>query len=248
ATSLIFGTAEMTRATIASNVLKASLRGLVASTGVGLLFVGLGIAVEKFIEHVGNARRVQEEFRESQEKNIEAITTNKDETDKLIESYTRLSQAKEKGDWDTKKEQEYLDIQRQLADVFPGLIESIDAQGNYHLKNVDQIQKEIDATRELIRLKKEETILNAQRTLGGLKDELGGLQGDISSKRDQMNTYEGLTNTHILKSQREEAARQVNLLKQDILGLEMQVANTSMKINDEVMKIASAFKDRKSVV
>src|SRR5690606_23652670 len=55
ATSLIFGTAEMTRATIASNVLKASLRGLVASTGVGLLFVGLGIAVEKFIGHVGNA-------------------------------------------------------------------------------------------------------------------------------------------------------------------------------------------------
>src|SRR5690606_39260556 len=43
--------------------------------------------------------------------------------------------------------------------------------------------------------------------------------------------------------QREEAARQVNLLKQDILGLEMQVANTSMKINDEVMKIASAFND-----
>src|SRR5690606_41380465 len=82
---------------------------------------------------------------------------------------------------------------------------------------------------------------SAQRTLGGLKDELGGLQGDISSKRDQMNTYEGLANTHILKSQREEAARQVNLLKQDILGLEMQVANTSMKINDEVMKIASAF-------
>ncbi|MBD1379228.1 phage tail tape measure protein [Metabacillus arenae] len=233
--------ASMNRASIATIGLKTALRGLLASTVVGAVFVGIGFALEKLIQNYSEAKQRQEEFAVSQEKNIEALTTNKAQTDELINSYKSLSEQRENGNWDNEKEREYLAIQQELASVFPGLISSIDSQGNYHIKNVDEITKEIDATKELIKLKKEETLLNAQNTINDLQKNRENIEDDITTKEDEMKTFQGLADTHFLKSQREAASKEVNLLKQDILSLEQESANASMKINDEVIKVADAF-------
>ncbi|MCP1159457.1 phage tail tip lysozyme [Bacillus infantis] len=248
AASLIFGTAGMTRAQLATAGLTAgmgrlgiatigastALRGLAAATGVGLIFVGIGFAIEKLIGLYSEAKQKQEEFEQSQEKNIEALTSNKAQTEELIATYKKLSAEKENGQWNTDKEKEYLKIQQQLGEVYPGLIQGISATGEYRIKSVDSIDKEIQATKELLELKKEETKLNALKTFEDNIDERDGffgLEREVKQKRkqvEQLIAYEAKGTV-------------INQAKQELLALENEFAQTSMKINDEVLKVADAY-------
>ena len=63
-----------------------------------------------------------EDFEQSKSTSIEAITTNKDETDKLISQYQDLQKAKEAGSLSSEREQEYLQVTQQLAQTFPMLV------------------------------------------------------------------------------------------------------------------------------
>lgn len=246
-TALVFGTSEMTRAQLASAGLSAgmsrlgiatigattALRGLMASTIIGGAFVVLGIAIEKLISAYSNAKQAQEEFEATQQKNITALTTNKEKTDELIDSYNRLTREKENGQWNNEKEREYLQIQQQLGDSFPTLIDHIDATGQAHLKSAELIDKEIEATEKLLDLKKEEVRLNANSAFADNIDERDGffgLEKEIQRKRDQIAQADGLVKPEV-----------INKMKQELLSLENQFASTSMKINNEVLKVAEAY-------
>lgn len=249
-TSLIFGTQGMTRAQLASAGLTASmgrlgiatigastaLRGLAAATGVGLIFVGIGFAIEKLIGLYSNAKQAQEEFEASQQKNIEALTSNKEQTESLIESYKALSNQRENGNWNNEKEKEYLRIQQQLGEIYPSLISSMSATGQYHLTSADNIDKEVAKTKELLELKKEEIRLNALQTFEdniGEREGFFGLEREIRQKRKQIDELVRLEADQTI----------INQAKQELLQLESEFATTSAKINDEVLKVADAYKE-----
>lgn len=246
--SLIFGTEGMTRAQLAAAGLTtgmsrlgiatagatAALRGLAASTVVGLVFVGIGFALEKLIKLYSDAKQKQEEFEQSQQKNIEALTTNKEQTEELIASYKALSAEKENGQWDNEKEKEYLRIQQQLGEIFPNLISHIDSTGQYHLKSANAIDKEIEATKELIKLKQEEIKLSALKNFEDNIDKIDGffgLEKQIERKREQVKELEKIGADPLY----------INKMKQELRRLESEFATTSMKINDEVLKVAEAY-------
>ncbi|WP_412094599.1 hypothetical protein, partial [Bacillus atrophaeus] len=65
-------------------------RGMLASTVIGVAFAGIGFALEKIITAFADAKKAKEDFEQNQQTNIEAITTNKDSTDKLIKQYKEL--------------------------------------------------------------------------------------------------------------------------------------------------------------
>jgi len=250
-TALVFGTTEMTRAQLASAGLSAGMsrlgiatmgataafRGLIASTGIGLAFVAIGFAIEKLISAYSNAKQAQEDFEATQQKNIVALTTNKEKTEELIDSYKKLTQEKENGQWNNEKEREYLQIQQQLGDAFPTLIDHLDHTGQAHLKNADQIDKEIEATEKLLELKREEIRLNAQSTFEDNIDERDGffgLEKEIERKRKQIEEADGVVKPEI-----------VNKMKQELLSMENQLSQSSMRINDQVLKVADAYNELK---
>ncbi|WP_236693935.1 phage tail tape measure protein [Sporosarcina globispora] len=227
-------TASMTRLGIATNGAKAALRGLVAATGVGLVFAGIGIAIEKLIGLYSDARQKQEEFEDSQKKNIEALTSNKQRTEELIDSYKKLSAQRNGDNWSNDKEKEYLQIQQQLGEIFPNLIEEMDATGQYHIKNAEEIDKEVQATKELLELKREEIRLNALNTFEeNIDDREGflGLEKKVEAKKKQLQDMA----KHDFKQS------YVNQVKQELLQLENELAQSSLKINDEVLKVAEAY-------
>lgn len=82
--------AGMTRAAVASRVLKTALRGLLVSTVVGGALAALGWALESVVSSFTDAKKAKDDFEQSQQTNVEAITTNKDSTDKLIKQYKEL--------------------------------------------------------------------------------------------------------------------------------------------------------------
>ncbi len=77
--------------------------------------IGLGVVIEKLISSYSKLKQAKEDFEQSKSTSIEAITTNKDETDKLISQYQDLQKAKEAGSLSSEKEQEYLQVTQTIS-------------------------------------------------------------------------------------------------------------------------------------
>lgn len=246
-TSLIFGTAGMSRMQLASAGLTAGMtrlgiasvsvgtafRGLIASTGIGLLFVGIGFAVEKLIGAFAKAKKEQEAFQASLNKDTDALTKNKQETEHLIDQYNGLTEAKKKAgnDWSVKQETQYLDIQDKLAQLYPSLISYIDGSGRSHLKSAEQIKLEIQATNELINAKKAQQQLDAQDKFK-----------KSTKKRDDLSDKVDSKGANVL--QEVVIGADKNIIKQhqtELRILEAEWSNASQKITSDVLKISSAY-------
>lgn len=232
---------SMTRASVATLGLTTAFRGLLIATGVGIAFAAVGIAVEKMIGAYSKAKQQQEEFELSQEKNIDALTANKGKTEELVAKYKELSAQRENGGLDTDKEKEYLDIMTQISQVYPALIGHIDATGQAHLKTSEQIDKEIELTNKLIDAKKEEIKVKAEDTIKTQIDEQKELQKEIDSTKKQIENWSGYDPLIDKKKGNKLKEVEIKELETLLAGLEIQVSNASMKINDEVLKVADAF-------
>ncbi|MED3912736.1 phage tail tape measure protein [Peribacillus simplex] len=232
----------MTRASVATFGLSAAFRTLLASTGIGLLFVGIGFALEKLIARYSEAKQAQEDFELSQEANIKAMSANKTETEGLIASYKTLSEQRENNPLDPEKEKEYLAIQSKLAETYPALISHIDATGQAHLKSSEQIDKEIQLTNKLIEAKKEEQKVNAQDTIKDRLKEQKEIEEEIARKRKEVKGWQETNFVIDPTGGREEGKQQIiKKLETEIAGSEIKISNAVQAINSEVLSIAEAY-------
>ncbi|WJV20681.1 transglycosylase SLT domain-containing protein [Rossellomorea marisflavi] len=252
-TALIFGASSLTstqaatigvstgmnRATIATIGLKGALRGLAASTGVGALFVVLGFAIEKLIGAMAKAKQEQEEFDKSQATNVDALTKNKESTEEMISTLEKLRSEREKGDaWNPEKEKEYLKVSNEIANVYPALIDHIDATGQAHIKTSDEIQREVDLTNKLIEAKKEEQKVKAQDTIQKQLDEQAKIQKEydrLKKERDGFKNYDSAT------ANDDELEKRVKEWEVKMVSAEMKISTATSKIKDQVFQVTDAY-------
>ncbi|MCY8835485.1 phage tail tape measure protein, partial [Bacillus atrophaeus] len=235
--------AGMTRATIATRSFTVAWRGMLASTVIGVAFAGIGFALEKIITAFADAKKAKEDFEQNQQTNIEAITTNKDSTDKLIKQYKELQKAKDSRTLTSDEEQEYLQVTQQLAQSFPALIKGYDSQGNAILKTNEELEKAIENTKEYLNLKKQETKDSAKNTFKDASKE-------IEKSKDELEQYkkiaEGadkgrpkwdfLTNDDDYKIAADKA-------KQNMLKAQSDIESGNAKVKESVLSIADAYSD-----
>lgn len=160
--------AGASRATVATNVFKTAMRGLLATTGVGLVFAGIGLAVEKLTSAYADARAKQEEFTKNQETSLESLSSDKDKVDELVESYTKLSSI----DRNNEQEEEYLRIQNELAALLPSVKAGEDEKGNAILYNSGILEERIKLLEREAELEKQKTLLQAPNTLSQNADSI----------------------------------------------------------------------------
>jgi TP901 family phage tail tape measure protein len=259
ATSVMFGTATLTPMQVATTGLttamgrlgvatigvKAALRGLLASTVVGGVLVVLGFAIEKLIGNYSEAKQAQEEFDASQQKGIDALTKNKNETEQLIKQYNFLTDAKKQAgeNWSAEQEQKYLQVQQQLSSVFPQLIKYIDGAGNAHLKSSQEIEKEVKATNDLIVAKKLETQVDAKKNISKAISDREKIQKEITRIQKELATpfktvgY-GENQTVVKKSEND-----IKSLKSQLLIYQNQWSNAAQVVTSKVMTVAEAYTD-----
>lgn len=256
ATTLVLGTSAMrqetlasiglstgmTRAAVASNLLKTALRGLMVSTVVGAAFMAIGFAIEKIVSAFSEAKQKQEEFEESQRKSVEAITTNKEQTDQLIKKYQELQKAKDNGSLSPDKEQEYLQVTQQLAQTFPNLISGYDSQGNAIIKNNEALQDAIKYTKEMAELNKKDIQTGAN---SNFKDTLN----DISKLKDEMNEFKKVADYYknndrpfwdIFDSDSDYKNAGVKA-EQQALQTNQKLSSSQAKLREQVMQTVEAY-------
>ncbi|WP_420920962.1 phage tail tape measure protein [Bacillus licheniformis] len=268
ATTLVLGTSAMrqetlasiglstgmTRAAIASNLLKTALRGLMVSTVVGAAFMAIGFAIEKIVSAFSEAKQKQEEFEESQRKSVEAITTNKEQTDQLIKKYQELQKAKDKGTLSADQEQEYLQVTQQLSQTFPNLIQGYDDQGNAIIKNNDALKEAIEYTKQLADLNKEDIRNNSKKTfedslnnIQKLKDEIKSYQ-QISKQMDKMsdpknrNFFDTITNPFMSDL---DYKNEANKYEKEAIRAQQDLSSVAAKIREDVLQTIDAFNKAK---
>lgn len=255
ATTLILGTramgqetlatagleAGMTRAAVASRVLKTALRGLLVSTLVGGAFAALGWALESLISSFAEAKKAKDDFEQSQQTNVEAITTNKDSTDKLIQQYKELQKVKESRSLTSDEEQEYLQVTQQLAQTFPALVKGYDSQGNAILKTNKELEKAIENTKEYLALKKQETRDSAKKTFEDASKE-------IKKSKDELKQYKQIADYNDkgrpkwdLIADDDDYKVAADKAKQSMLKAQSDIESGNAKVKDSVLSIANAY-------
>ncbi|WP_145642286.1 phage tail tape measure protein [Bacillus licheniformis] len=193
-TSLTAFSSSMTGAAIRARFLNITLATLktTARTTMAFLagavlpmagFMALGFVIEKLVSSFSDAKQEQEKLAESQRKSVEAITTNKEQTDQLIQKFKELQKAKDNGSLSPDNEQEYLQVTQQLAQMFPNLISGYDSQGNAIIKNNEALEDAIKYTKELAELNKKDIQTGAN---SNFKETLS----DISNLTDEMKEYQ----------------------------------------------------------
>lgn len=234
------------RATIALTALRTAAMGLVSMIPAIAIFAGLGFALEKIIQSYSASVQAQEEFNQHQQKGITALSNNRQAVEGLINQYDALSKAKDNDNWNSDKEEEYLKVQQELADMYPALIDHIDTTGQAHLKNRDAINEEIKATEKLIEAQNKVTVENASAEFKRLNDELNGawydsfgnfLTGSLGERINQQR--------NIIDSMYDANADSGAIAKAEfeLLQLEQLAKMTSEEIKGHIFTVANAMSD-----
>ncbi|WP_342534787.1 phage tail tip lysozyme [Lysinibacillus sp. FSL K6-0057] len=218
-----------------------ALKGLAIATGIGMVFAVAGVAIEKLTNIISENIQKQEELDLYLEKNTSALSSNKDEVEKLITQYNSLSDAKANDSaWDSTKEEEYLKVQQKLGEIFPALIASVDSTGQMHLKNKDAIEQEIKATEKLIDAQNKVTVNTAIEEFEKLNDEINGswydslsnfIYGSLESRIKQQK--------QIIKSMQENGV-DTSVQELELLQLEQLYQQASEKIKAKIFEVADA--------
>lgn len=231
------------RASVAA--LGITWKSFIASTGVGLVFIGLGFAIEKLTGIMSENIQQQEKYAEVANKNTSALTDNKGQVDELIAKYNSLSSARNSDDWNPEKEKEYLKVQEDLAFLFPALVSHIDSTGQAHIKSSSAIEKEIAATEELIRLKKEETKANAEDIFKENIKSNEKTQGKIDSKKATIAQLEKERDSGSPLYDVESKTKLITKMQTDVQMLEMEMSAATQEIVGNVLTISNAFSNIK---
>lgn len=218
-----------------------ALKGLAIATGIGMVFAVAGVAIEKLTNIISENIQKQEELDLYLEKNTSALSSNKDEVEKLITQYNSLSDAKANDSaWDSTREEEYLKVQQKLGEIFPALIASVDSTGQMHLKNKDAIEQEIKATEKLIDAQNKVTVNTAIEEFEKLNDEINGswydslsnfIYGSLESRIKQQK--------QIIKSMQENGV-DTSVQELELLQLEQLYQQASEKIKAKIFEVADA--------
>ncbi len=252
-------TGAMTAATntqaVAMNVATVAGRGLGTTmtflAGIALpvaAFMALGTAISfatsKIIEHRQEQKDLKEKFEEDTKKNIDAITNNKEQVDELISSYKDLSSAANERNLNVDEEQEYLSIQQELAELFPGLVKEIDSKGQAHIKSAEGIDQEVEATERLLSLERERIINEAEDNYSKRIDSLKDYKNEIDElerRLESLSESEEKNKTLWKDDQIAENHKKLrNELERELIYQQTLYANAAQGISSEVENVFSA--------
>lgn len=226
----------------AVKALNISVAGLMATLGVGAVFFAVGFAIEKLTNVISENIQMQEKMDQQAQANTDALGKNKAQVDELLKSYENMRAMKEYNSnaWTSENEQEYLDVQQRLADLFPALIDHIDSTGQAHLKSAGAIKEAVKATNDLIE--------SGQRAMvSGAEDQFNQMLEGVTGKWYQSisNFVYGSLEARIKQTKQiieamQESGQDTAKQEFELMQLEQQVAQSAGEIKAKMFEIADA--------
>lgn len=152
----------MNRATVATRALSLSMKGLLISTGVGVIFAILGVGVEQLTKKYAENKEAQQELETSNAQFMQSISENKKEVSSLADKFSELQSVINSGNYDDKTMSEYLAVQNELAELVPQLKIGEDEYGNALIGTSEVVKGRIELAKEQIAIEKELNAVKAK--------------------------------------------------------------------------------------
>src|SRR5690606_14654583 len=142
-----------------NNALKGMVSGLKAigsATIYTAIFTAIGTGIEWVISKFQEQKRIQEEIEKSNKELVESYRTYRNaeqSLEDLINKHDELRKKVASGEIKegTEAYNEYLQVNQELADALPTMVEYIDTKGVAHLRTADAMRKELEVAEELSR-------------------------------------------------------------------------------------------------
>jgi TP901 family phage tail tape measure protein len=139
-------------------------------------------------------------------KNVNAKQNEVDQTNKLLQKYQELEG---KAVQNNEVKSEMLDIQRQLASIYPDYVDGLDGEGNKLITNIPLLREMNALKQQELELERQKIMMDAKTRLPQLDAEQKRLQDKIDKNKQRLSsgdttssfTWRGLTTTKDLSSQ-----------------------------------------------
>lgn len=221
-TALMEGT--MTRAAAATNLLKISLRGLLAASGVGLVIMGVGAALEFLLSKQAEARQATEQLESQQKVMLDSYSENEKGIQSLASEYEQLEEVINSGNYNDEQLTRFKEVRAELAKLMPSLVVGENSYGESLIGSAQRVQAQIDLAEQQLEIQKQ---VNAEKEKAakleayeGSKKSYDKLLGKKDLFFDEMPANMGINNEDDLMSKYSSMAErasngELNALQQD---------------------------------
>lgn len=179
----------LTGTAVATNTLKTAFRGLLASSIVGVVFVGIGIALEKVIGLMGDATEKSEDLESANKEVVDSFKANREELNELVKEYSQLD--KKMSSSSGLNDQElvrYKDVANQIGTMMPSLIQAEDSYGNKIVGTSEALKTRIKLLEEQVKAEEADAASKA----GKKRDEdIKTYNSDLEKANDSINVLLG---------------------------------------------------------
>jgi TP901 family phage tail tape measure protein len=225
--NLIWVPQGMQRATVATRGFSIALKGLAASTGIGLAFVAVGFALEGLLSAMGKARQAQEELKQKNNELMASFRQSKDDITSLTAEYEKLSSKINSGVYDNTDLERYSEIQNELARLMPNLVIGEDQYGNKVIASAESVKLKVQLLEQQLAIqnkldaqqRKDDAIANydtAKENLKGYEDTLDSVIKKVNGELTPEFGTKAITSIEQIKAKIEELEK-----KKDSVGLDM---------------------------
>lgn len=223
---------NMTKASVASSLLKAGLAGL-ASGGIGVVFSLASFGVEKLIGHFANASAAAKEL---DRKLKDTYTTQIDFIAKLNDLNTQYNSLSTMNGLSGSQLDQLNKVRQDLSSAMPQIISYYDAEGNAVYANAQQVSKLVDEYRAL---NTERAKAISEQLSKNIKDDTSQLPS-LSKKKN--NLQDELNNS---KAKEEAITYIKNFKEQNILD-NLDIDKNRQKMEELHQGVINIFKFNKS--
>lgn len=223
---------------ITSKGLGIAFRTLLASTGVGLVFVGIGFAIEKLIGSMGKAREEQEKLARENKEIADSYKEGRDDVSRLVSEYEKLEKVIASGIYDTTDLERYAKIKNELGQLMPSLVTGEDQYGNSIIGSSEYIKAKTDLLEKQLVI--QEKINAAQKT----QEVQDGYDSSIKSMKNAQKEFD-----NFFVNQSAIVGTSIEELTKNIARLEEKQADGGLNFfeKNELKSLTNTFNEYESL-
>lgn len=180
------------------------------------IFTAVGWGISKLIEKFTEARQRTEELQKANEQSTKSISGQREEIDELIDRYEALS----KMNRNIEQEEEYVQLQNELAGLLPVIKLGEDEKGNAIIANasairdnVEILEKQLEIEQEIASAKAHKTITDNADSIADEKKELDELEKAYESASEAFKKASDELATARRTDEKSPSRRSANVLK-----------------------------------
>lgn len=241
-----------------ANIAKSSFAFLAGSALPIAGFMLLSAAIQKVTDNLAKQREEETQIKSQQDQLVSSYSKQKDTVNQLYLQYQELSTVKEKnnGSLNPRDEQQYVDVQNQLAKILPTVKIGEDAKGNAIIKSSQAIKEQIDLLQQQINLEEKQKKNSAPLDMKSNADSInktswwgdnnGGLEQQLEYSKRVSDAYEkDLQNAKEEKLSKAEILDITKSYNEELIKQSIIQGEITSKQQDNAKLIKTYFSDSK---